>query len=127
MSRFELIKKEVILSQTGVDDIAWAIKCLRTQYKLKVVCSTFSNCQIFTVGLIMGLFPQNNTSDEEYATVVEQLNEIRKLCEISKRLCQIDVNKAIFDKIKEHCNVYASMEYQNLTGSNMVSAIIKLV
>ncbi len=111
------------------------IRGTRTSYRMFIVQNTknktyvpvsditFNNCQIFTIGSFAnllyakGFLPENITAG---------IKEIRDLCGIGKRLCQVDIHQTIFEKIKPHIKVHSKKAYTNLTTSKMVSLIIDL-
>jgi hypothetical protein len=84
----------------------------------------FGNCQLFSLGyfnqLLIKLRPSN------YKHVNKVLKEIKTLCRINKRLCQVDLPASYLTELKPHINIHTSKTYRNLTTSNMVSMIIRV-
>lgn len=119
MIKFDVLEK--IKFQDGSFPV-WQLRRQDTTHSIFVSYAPFSNCQTFSIASVQNLI----RNDEEIKNIIETINEIRKLCNIHKRLCQIDVQKKYYDKIKEYVNVYKSMEYLNLTGSTMVNLLIIL-
>jgi hypothetical protein len=116
MANFERIETSRLTVGSQVNTIRYK------HSTLTVIESPFSNCQIFCVSPFYCLVL--NSQPEE---IMDLLTEISKSFGGGhKRLCQVDLKLEYFNKIKDHIEIYKSMPYLNLTGSNMVQVLIKL-
>lgn len=88
----------------------------------QVIYSPFGNCQTFAISPFQKLF----YNLDDYAKVMDMINEIRNLCGITKPLCQVDIYRKTFNRVEPYIKVHAKMEYVNPTGSAMVGLLIKL-
>lgn len=123
MKNFEIVKK----SEVQVSSTMYTIKMDNQNGgafagNLKVIDCPFENCQTF----LIAPFERLCATVEDCTNIMENVKQLRDLCRITRRLCLIDVRLHVFEAIKEHANIYSSMQYLNLTGSQMVTAIIKL-
>lgn len=119
MNNFELI--ETIRFVSGTIESNTSLLRVRGGHCIMVTNSPMGNCQVFGVSKFLNIFTNQN-----YSETTSLLREINGLCNIGKHLCQIDIRKHLFDRIAPHVNVYSSVEYVNLTGSEMVMALIKI-
>lgn len=102
--------------------MAHLVKTSPQGHIVKVDISPTYNCQVFSIGLFKNIFGSTLDYENAEAKVVE----IAKLCKTTKRLCQIDINRPIFNKIKDHVNIHSSLDYLSTNGSQMTLVLIKI-
>lgn len=91
--------------------------------KIVVNSSSFGNCQNFTIGYFSDLITQLEVQYIK-TDLKEVISAIKEFCGIRKPLLILDLNKSVYESIKNKLKIISKMNYESSNTSKMVILVV---